>query len=108
MPKDRENVYVCEKCGRYTVTVDVDEGVTPFLLGCRAAGSEGVCKGLAQSQFYPKGPRPPHIPAPAWEWYKPDAAELERSTPDMREHAEKGGLFLRKRGEEARRKGQID
>ncbi|MDO8476746.1 MAG: hypothetical protein Q7W02_11280 [Candidatus Rokubacteria bacterium] len=35
------NVYVCPKCGRGTVTIDRDEGTTPFLLRCRASGREG-------------------------------------------------------------------
>ena len=39
------NVYVCQKCGGLTVTVDVDEGVTPFMLGCRATGKESDCDG---------------------------------------------------------------
>jgi len=78
------------------------------MLGCRASGNEGDCPGMAASQFYPRGPRPPHIPPPAWEWYKPDTSELSRSSREMREHAEKGGLFLRKRGELTRRAGQID
>lgn len=106
--KGRENVYVCEQCGGFTVTVDIDDGVTPFMLGCRALGEEGLCEGLAYSELYPPGPRPPHIPAPAWEWYKPTAQELKASTPGMQAHAAQGGLFLRKRGELMRRKEQVD
>src|SRR3974377_965449 len=33
-----ENVYTCRKCGGHTVTVDRDEGVTPFMIGCRESG----------------------------------------------------------------------
>ena len=108
MPKKRENVYVCEECGGYTVTVDIDEGVTPFMLGCRASGDEDSCDGMAMSQFYPEGRRPPYIPAPEWEWYRPGAEELEGETPAMQAHAGMGGLFLRRRGELTRQKEQID
>lgn len=97
--KNRENVYTCQKCGGMTVTVDIDEGVTPFMLNCRASGKEGDCDGGAYSAFYPEGPRPAHIPSPAWEWYKPDVLELANTSHEMRDHANRGGLFIRKRGE---------
>lgn len=32
MNESRINVYICEKCGGHTTTVDVDEGVTPFMM----------------------------------------------------------------------------
>ena len=93
----RENVYTCPKCGGYTVTVDVDDGVTPFLLNCRASGEEGKCDGKATSAFYPKSPRPPRIPPPAWEWYAPSAEETAKLSPGMRDHVEQGGLLIRKK-----------
>lgn len=40
MNEPRINVYVCRKCGGHTVTVDVDDGVTPFMIGCHAKESE--------------------------------------------------------------------
>lgn len=102
----RINVYVCEyNC--LTVTVDVDEGVTPFMIKCRRrstkerplnpalTGADGECKGTARSSFYPKGPKPRHIGDPTHEWYKPDslhglsAAEIQ--------HVRQGGLLLRPR-----------
>jgi|HubBroStandDraft_2_1064218.scaffolds.fasta_scaffold74636_4 hypothetical protein len=94
---NRENVYTCEKCGGYTVTVDIDEGVTPFMLKCRASGKEGDCEGVALSAMYPKGPRPAHIPEPSWEWYKPSAKEIAAMPASWRDHYRKGGLHLRKR-----------
>ena len=99
----RENVYTCQKCGRYTVTVDVDEGVTPFMIQCRAQdGPPRRCTGMAHSNFYPKGPRPKHIGPPQWEFYKPTDAELRVKykgdlLEQMREHVSKGGLDLRRR-----------
>ncbi|HUD74796.1 MAG TPA: hypothetical protein VMQ76_06965 [Terracidiphilus sp.] len=92
----RENVYTCQKCGGLTVTVDIDEGVTPFMIGCRASGNETDCNGDAYSAFYPKGPRPPHIPKPSWEWYKPSDKEVNSFPESWRDHYRKGGLHLRK------------
>lgn len=99
-PEGMINVYVCQKCGGYTVTIDIDEGVTPFMLGCRASGKERECNGMATSSFYPKGPRPAHIPEPAWEWYRATDAEARKIDKRARgswQHHQQGGLFLRKR-----------
>ncbi len=94
---DRVNVYVCPVCAGYTVTIDVHYGVTPFMLGCRASGRPGDCGGMAESSFYPKGPRPSHIPSPSWEWYTPLEGEYRGLNRDMREHVDKGGLMIRKK-----------
>lgn len=97
----RINVYTCEKCGGETVTVDVDEGTTPYMLGCRANGKErpapGACTGMAQSSFYQ--PRPGRAP-PAWEWYRmtdEEAATLDRKWPGFLVHHKAGGLNIRAR-----------
>ena len=98
--KGRENVYVCPVCQGFTVTVDVDEGVTPAFIDCRASGNERDCLGMAASSFYPEGPRPAHIPPPAWEWYKPTITEAraeDRKFSGMADPARRGGLFLRRR-----------
>lgn len=92
----RENVYVCPECNGYTVTIDVDEGVTPFLLKCRAKG-DGMCTGMAVSSCYPKGPRPTNMPAPAWEWYKPKGMDYQKLSSEMKRHVDKGGLYIRAR-----------
>lgn len=83
----RINCYRCEfHCN--TLTVDVDRGVTPFMIQCRSRSrpdrpiaakhldNEGFCKGTATSSFYPKSPPPAHWPAPAWEWYLPSPEEI--------------------------------
>jgi hypothetical protein len=98
----QENVYTCPDCGGYTVTIDVDDGVTPFLLGCRASGRAGDCKGMAQSAFYPKGPRPFHFPPPAWEWYRPTEEEFSRLNPGMKDHVRNGGLDIRRKKDSPR------
>lgn len=95
--RSRENVYVCPDCEGYTVTVDVDEGTTPMFLNCRASGGEGDCPGMAVSSMYPSGPRPAHIPAPAWEWFRLDAAALPAMSLAMQEHVRAGGLEIRRK-----------
>ena len=100
-PPNRINVYTCQKCGGYTVTIDIHEGVTPFMLRCRASGREGDCHGMAQSSFYPSGEKPSWkpswVPDPAWEWFKPVGAEYRKLNRAMREHVNKGGLDIRPR-----------
>lgn len=84
------NVYICTK-KHPTTTVDVDEGTTPFMIGCKMPG----CDEMAKSCFYPKErPVPIHIPVPMWEFYKPD---IKKVKPIERNHVEQGGLLLRKR-----------
>ncbi len=104
MPKGRENVYVCRKCGGHTVTIDRDEGTTPFMITCRAGDIitedglriPGSCNGDAHSSFYPPGPRPPHIEPPKWEWYKPDGLEIRDITElNTLQHIALGGLLIR-------------
>ena len=90
----RENVYVCQDCGGYTVTVDVDKGFTPFMIQCLVNDD---CKGWAYSSFYPKAPRPFHILAPEWEWYKPTGKDFIRLSSEMKEHINNGGLDIRAR-----------
>jgi len=90
------NAYLCPECGVGIVTIDRDEGVTPFLLRCRGHGSEPTdetCKGISQSCFY----RPPRdAPEPTWEWYRPSEEEARAAGRAMYEHHAKGGLFLRR------------
>lgn len=94
----RENVYTCDRCGGFTVTIDVAEGVTPFMIECRASGKTGECPGRAVSAFYPKKPWPPHVPATAaWEWYRPNDREIRRLDRGSRDHVKNGGLLLRRR-----------
>jgi hypothetical protein len=97
MKLPRENCYTCGQCGYVTVTVDVDYGVTPFMISCKASEK---CQGSALSGMYPKAPRPDHFPAPTYEWYKPSKSEMNRlelQSPATWDHAKQGGLLLRKR-----------
>lgn len=88
----RENVYVCNLCGRLMITVDVDTGVTPMFINCRAGDDK--CQGSAISGMYPLAPRPASLPAPEWEWFRPP---LSQYFCPMSDYELKGGLTLRKR-----------
>ena len=90
MPKGKVNIYDCQKCGGQTVTIDRDEGVTPFMLDCRATRE---CKGTTQSRFYTV---PDPAPSPDWEWFKPSPEEARHYSDEMREHFAKGGLAIRR------------
>ncbi|MBC9005161.1 hypothetical protein [Micromonospora aurantiaca (nom. illeg.)] len=98
--KGRLNAYRCPACQSCTVTIDVDAGVTPSTLACRATDS---CEGTAFSLGYPI---PEAWPAgvttqPAWEWYRPgerQLSRLRRRDPEAYEHVVKGGLLLRPYG----------
>ncbi len=87
--KGKLNIYVCEDCLGHIVTRDMDEGVTPFMVSCKA--TEG-CKGMMQSSMYRVfDQRMLH----SHEWFKPEiTAEM---SPHTRDHVSKGGLILRER-----------
>lgn len=94
----KPNIYDCPKCGGETVTRHVDEGVAPFLLGCKATPG---CHGMARSRFY-------EVPAETedrstHEWFKPSKQEYRKLSRAMKEHVDLGGLDLReiKRKEES-------
>jgi hypothetical protein len=90
----RKNVYMCDRCGLPTVTVDLESGVTPFMLNCRANG-EGMCAGTARSLCYHAKSFPAHLPAPSFEWFKPRGSEYRKLNKAMREHVDLGGLDIR-------------
>ena len=46
--KNKNNTYICGRCGHRTVTVNRNGGMTPFLIGCTG----GECTGHATSSFY--------------------------------------------------------
>jgi len=92
--ENKINVYTCQSCSHQLVTIDLEEGTTPFMVRCE------LCKGDAYSSFYkvPEGLIPTH------EWYKPTLKELKKlygNKPNvlagMKEHVKMGGLDLRKK-----------
>lgn len=46
---DRINQYDCDRCNRSIVTQDVDKGVTPFRVFCKAVPG---CQGMMTSKCY--------------------------------------------------------
>lgn len=62
------NEYTCE-AGHVTRTGNVDPGVTPFMIGCKADG----CTEMAKSCFY----RCDQSRRPDWVWYRPNEAQFE-------------------------------
>ena len=93
------NTYVCQKCGRSALTVDVDAGVTPFIVSCSKFYPEDIvnCTGLAQSMLYKFDHllEPEMCVAPDFEWYRPGPQEVV--PPEVLTHVTKRGLLLRGR-----------
>lgn len=83
------NCYTCTTCGGQIVTVDRDEGVTPFMVRCRVRKG---CSGTMHSSFYT------NVPAslqPEYEWRKPTKTEYLRLDKATRvDHVDRGGLLL--------------
>jgi hypothetical protein len=82
------NAYECF-FGHQTITKDLDEGVTPFIIGCGHSG----CGGEARSYMYPDWAQDM---TPTYEWYRPSDPELKKLHQWDREHVRKGGLILRR------------
>jgi hypothetical protein len=82
----KKNIYTCDKCDGRIVTLDVDEGTTPWRMRCRA--TEG-CGGLMYSAGYEIKGDPPHT----HEWYRRKIrGGMEQAEID---HIQRGGLDLR-------------
>lgn len=94
--KNKVNVYRCN-AGHLTVTVDKDEGTTPFIITCPKCGggpdySGGPNDNSAKSRFY----NCYQFIRPEYEWYAPSAEEVEILSPGAKEHVNMGGLLKRK------------
>ena len=88
MKLPRYNAYMCEY-GCLMMTVDVDNGVTPFEIKCRRKPTKdrpidkkyldenGECIGRSRSSFYPKAEPPKHYPKVEWEWALPSEDEIQ-------------------------------
>lgn len=84
------NIYVCDTCRGHIVTRDVDEGVTPAFLNCRATED---CEGTMQSSMYrvfDQTMREDH------QWFRPSSAECMGLSAGVLDHVGNGGLLLRK------------
>lgn len=84
----KKNMYVCDRCSGHIITVDLEKGVTPFLICCEVtAGCDGMMKSSLY-RVYDQSVRASH------EWYRPTL--IERLKPGEKDHVRKGGLLLRK------------
>ena len=112
MKKDKQSMS-SETMPEVAQTELIDEGVTPFGIGCPE------CDGSAHSSMYPNcRPIPKHIPEPTFEFFKPknnaeikkyskvELKEAEDKSKDIdinwlfkanKEHCNQGGLLMRKR-----------
>ena len=84
--RERLNRYTCSACKGSVVTVDIDEGTTPFMLACRATPR---CNGVMQSSLY-RGVSG----VPTFAWRKPTQDEYRAATAAGRHHYDLGGLDI--------------
>lgn len=83
-----KNTYTCDVCRGKIVTEDVDRGVTPAFIACRATRH---CTGMMASGFYRTDP----FARADGEWYRPSRDALKDMTIQERKHVVDGGLVLR-------------
>ena len=97
--KGKKNIYTCEECHEHIVTVDVDDGTTPFLTGCVCTKG---CAGLMKSSMYNVFHQSVNA---EWEWYRPSVfSHLSEGT---RDHIAKGGLILRRAAQAEHKRGLV-
>lgn len=84
--ENRINVYSCS-CGNRIKTIDVDKGVTPFMISC-------LCGNMAKSSFY--NDIAPDVKIKL-EWYRPSLKECLKlkNKPNELDHIFQGGLIYR-------------
>jgi len=105
--KEKMNIYICEH-GCHNITVNVDKGVTPFMMKCLREGDakrpldkskskNGVCVGMAKSCMYPERINDAQdYPVAKHEWYRPDNQEYSALNNAEKDHVRNGGLLIRK------------
>lgn len=99
MKLERRNAYFCKECRKVTITVDIDEGVTPMFIQCPHCKSQMANSFMYQvpgcmRYDFTKGINV--LPAD-YEWYKPNEKETLMLSKSEAEHVFKGGLLMRKR-----------
>lgn len=122
--KGKKNLYLCD-CGHGFVTVDMDDGVTPFLTECQRPGcgkqAASMCYNIPQAILAHK--------AAVLEWYRPNDKELaalvEKTRVDVlgrihssdvadavangvRDHVQRGGLMSRLPAEQGKHAGDCE
>jgi len=91
MNKGKKNIYTCKICGGKIVTIDKDDGITPFMIDCQV---NEKCEGYMHSSFYAID----QSLEPKFEWCRPDSLDIypEEFREAMKEHIDKGGLDIRR------------
>ena len=87
--KGKLNIYTCDVCFEHIVSVDLDEGVSPFMINCQVTDG---CKGYMESSIYhvyDQRMRPDIV------WYRPTEKEQAKMSQAMRDHITHGGLDMR-------------
>lgn len=79
------NMYTCRFCGKQIITIDREDGVTPFMIPCQV---RPMCPGNMMSHMY----QVDQTLIPTHEWYQP-TGKVSRK---YRQHVEMGGLLLRR------------
>ena len=101
MKLERRNAYFCKNCRKVTITVDVNEGVTPAFIQCPHCNKDMASSfmyqipGCMMFEYVP-GIGMQELPADL-EWYKPQANEIALLSDAEKEHVNNGGLLSRKR-----------
>jgi hypothetical protein len=88
--KGQRNIYVCDSCHGHIVTVDLEDGTTPFAIPCKATLK---CTGMMKSSMYRVYDQ---SMAADHEWFKPTEKEVRKMSLSSQEHWRLGGLFLRR------------
>ena len=81
------NVYRCPR-GHMTVTVCLEPGTTPFMIGCR--GGSGDCREEASSCFY----RVDQSLLPRWGWRHPIREEYDAADESAQRYYADGAMKL--------------
>lgn len=79
------NLYECNKCNNYKVTLYKDKGVTPFIMRCKCGGDMMHTKSSKQA--------PPSY-VKVHNWVRPSLKQTMSLSKGMRNHILNGGLIL--------------
>lgn len=84
--ENRTNNYECKSCQHITKTIDIDKGVTPFIIRCRKCNSEAISNFYYDSKPSDK---------PELQFYRPTLEETYTLSTFAVDHVLKGGLLLK-------------
>lgn len=79
------NLYECNKCNNYKVTLYKDKGVTPFIMRCKCGGD------MMHTQSSKQAP-PSYVKV--HNWVRPSLEQTMSLSESMRNHILNGGLIL--------------